>query len=245
MPQSSLEDIPELGKGKDRPKVNPSVDVSKLSLTPTEAFVLSRIDGRATYDEIVRISPLGRDQTIGILRKLRKESVILGPGDNSAGNPAERKSRLPRRVPPTIRGVTTPAPVVVTDEMLRKAQEKDGKVEEKHTLQKPLLERLDDGSWVSAADLSDGSDLPEETKKRIVRLHRRLRKLLPHQLLGLPEDADAASIKHAFAEASKELHPDRYFGKAIGSYREKLAQIFARVSEAMQELEKRRREKKG
>ena len=90
----------------------------------------------------------------------------------------------------------------------------------------------------------EGTDLSDETKRRILRLYRRMRKLAPHDLLGVAPDADGAAIKRAFGAASKELHPDRYFGKDLGRYREKLAKIFNRISEAMQELEKARKTKK-
>jgi curved DNA-binding protein CbpA len=71
-----------------------------------------------------------------------------------------------------------------------------------------------------------------------------MRKIPPHELLGVAADADSATIKRAFAAASKELHPDRYFGKDLGHFREKLAKIFNRITEAMQELEKTRKAKK-
>jgi DnaJ-domain-containing protein 1 len=134
---------------------------------------------------------------------------------------------------------------VVTDKMLRQAQERTGvKTEETPTEPSSVLERLDDGGPVDPSDLVEGPDLPDETKKRILRLHRRMRKLAPHDLLGVASDADGAAIKRAFAAASKELHPDRYFGKNLGTFREKLAKIFARLSEAVQELEKARKAKK-
>ena len=62
--------------------------------------------------------------------------------------------------------------------------------------------------------------------------------------LGVAGDADVATVKRAFTAASKELHPDRYFGKDLGSFKEKLAQIFARLTEAVQEMEKARKAKK-
>jgi hypothetical protein len=43
--------------------------------------------------------------------------------------------------------------------------------------------------------------------------------------------------------ASKELHPDRYFGKNLGSFKTKLAAIFSRMSEAVQEIEQGRKGK--
>jgi len=74
-------------------------------------------------------------------------------------------------------------------------------------------------------------------------VHRQLRKLLPHELLGVPADADKATLKRAFAAASKELHPDRYYGKDLGPFRTKLAKIFTRVTEAVEEMGKAREDK--
>jgi DnaJ-domain-containing protein 1 len=238
------DEIPGLGPKTDRPRLNSTADLTGLKLTPVEGFVLSRIDGRASYDEICRVSSLGREETLTILRKLRRAAIILGPKDVVVAPTPGRKTTRSTKSPSPDRSHKTPAPVQVTDAMLRLAQEKtDGKPEPAALGPGSVLERLDDGEPVPPADLIDGHDLPMETKRRIVRLYRRLRKLAPHELLGVPENADKAEVKRAFAAASKELHPDRYFGKDLGSFREKLAKIFARVTESVQELEKARKAK--
>jgi DnaJ-domain-containing protein 1 len=242
--------IPGLGAKTDRPRFNTAADLSRVQLTPTEGFILSRIDGVSSYDQICHMSSLGREPTLAILRKLKQAKLILGPGEKAEPLPPPpappAKAARPR--PASTRAVDgtqkTPAPTLVTDEMLRKAHEKSGKGEDKGQEIGSLLARLDDGTPVDAALLREGPDLPDETKMRIVRLHRRLRKLEPHELLGVPADADAATVKRAFAAASKELHPDRYFGKDLGSYREKLAQIFSRITEAVQALLKSSKGKK-
>jgi len=238
------DEISGLGLRTDRPKLNTAIDLASLKLTPTEGYVLSRIDGRVSYDEICRISMLGREGTLTILRKLKKAAIILGPKDTVVSPPPVRKSA--RKSPSPDRGHTightthrTPAPVQVTPEMLRKAQEKAGdKPEPAGKEPGSLLERLDNDDPVAPADLIEGHDLSSETKRRIIRVYRRLRKLPAHELLGVPEAADKATLKRAFAAASKELHPDRYYGKDLGPFREKLAKIFARLTEAVQELEK-------
>jgi hypothetical protein len=233
-----------LGAKTDRPRLNPNLDLSALKLTTTEAFVLSRIDGRASYDDVCRISSLGRDETLAILRKLKSEEIILGPGELPRVK-APPPKRSPLRSTTTDHTPRTPAPVLVTEEMLRKAQEKAGGGSGENKPEAPsVLERLDDGQPVDPSDLVEGKDLSDETKRRIIRLHRKLRKLEPHELLGVPKDADAAAVKHAFSSASKELHPDRYYGKDLGSFKEKLAMIFARITEAMQQIERARRAKK-
>lgn len=241
---AARDEISGLGAKSDKPKLNPSLDFNQLKLTPTEGFILSRIDGRATYDEVCRMSSLGREETLAILRKLKTDKLILGPGE-TASAPAPRRPQRSMRSPSPDYHPKTPPPVVVTDEMLRQARERTGgKSEENPTAQVSVLERLDDGGPVDPSDLVEGPDLSEKTKKRILRLHRRMRKLAPHELLGVAKDADSAAIKRAFGIASKELHPDRYFGKDLGSFREKLAKIFNRITEAMQELEKARKAKK-
>ncbi len=238
MPAS--DQIAGLGAKTTRPRLNLRADLSRLKLTPTEGFVLSRIDGRASYDEICRMSSLGREETLAILRKLRQQGLVLNPGETAPPEPApKRRSPSPDSAP------RTPPPTLVTDEMLRKAQEKSSGSGDENQAQVPsVLERLDDGSRVDPSDLAQGPGLSEEMKTRILRLHRRLRRLEPHELLGVPPDADSAIVKRAFAAASKELHPDRYFGKDIGPYREKLAQIFARITEAVQALHKASKGKK-
>jgi len=40
------------------------------------------------------------------------------------------------------------------------------------------------------------------------------------------------------------LHPDRYFGKNLGSFKAKLVAIFSRLSEAVQEIETSRKGEK-
>jgi DnaJ-domain-containing protein 1 len=240
--------IPGLGPKTERPRLNATADLSQVKLTPTEGFILSRIDGRASYDEICRMSSLAREETLAILRKLKQQRLVLGQNEPEPVPPPKPRppekmrsgERARARPPHKFKLRETPAPALVTDEMLRKAQERsDGKSDDAKLPEiRSMLERLDDGSLVDPAALAEGPDLPQETKARIVRLHRRLRRLEPHELLGVPADADMATVKRAFAAASKELHPDRYFGKDLGSYREKLAQIFARITEAVQALHK-------
>ena len=243
MPAS--DELSGLGAKGDKPRLNPGLDVSHLKLTPTEGFILSRIDGRASYDEVCRMSSLGREETLEILRKLKTQKIILGPGEKASTAPPPHRTQRSMRSPSPDYRPRTPPPVVVTDAMLRHAQERaGGKSDENQAATTSVLERLDDGGAVDPSDLADGPDLSEETKKRILRLHRRMRKLAPHELLGVAADADSAAVKRAFGAASKELHPDRYFGKDLGRFREKLAKIFNRITEAVQELEKARKGKK-
>jgi DnaJ domain len=203
--------IPGLGLKDNRPRLNQGADLTAHRLTPVEGFVLSRVDGSLTYQEICLISHLGTEATLDILRRLKREGLIVNPGD-----PLPAPEPAPRPTPV----IGEPGPRAMPE-------------------RKSLLERLDDGSSVRADEVGSGTDLSPEVKIRIVRLHRRLKRIGPYEILGLGRDADKASIRRAYYMASKELHPDRHYGKDLGEFREKLGDIFARLTDAFQTLDQK------
>lgn len=205
--------IPGLGPKNERPRLNRGADLTAVRLTPTEAFVLSRLDGVSSYEEICQMTGLRADETLEILRRLRGENVILGAQDVTP-------PPMPRPLRPT--PVASPRSAPPTPPQGERTS---------------LLERLDDHTPVDPAELASGPDLTFEIKTRIVRLHRRMKKLDAYELLGLRPGADKNEVKRAYFAASKEFHPDRYYGRDIGAFREKLGDIFARFTEAFQSLQ--------
>jgi hypothetical protein len=205
---------------------------------------------------------MGRDETLRILRDLKQAQIILGPGEVALGSsrkgshtghtPLVEVAAASRESAPAHAAGTEPsraagrhsAPVAEavrprgkpTEPAPARAAEKDPR--------NPVgpLQRLDDGSEVAAEDMADWPDAPEELKSRIIRLHRRLRNLSAWDLLGVEKDAPKSAIRRAFSVASKELHPDRYFGKNLGSFKAKLATVFNRLTEAVQEIERSRKD---
>ena len=260
---TSHDEIPGLGPRTDRPRLNTAIDLANQKLSPTEGFVLSRVDGRISYDEICMVSGLGRDETLRILRGLKQARLILGPGEVALGSsrtrhlpaveaaawaadptPARAAGTAPRRSSAAARPAAAGA-VSADEPRVRAAEPAPARVAERDR-RTPIgpLERLDDGSEVMPSDVVDWPDAPSELKARIVRLHRRLRYLSAWDLLGVGKDADATTVRRAFGAASKELHPDRYFGKNLGSFKSKLAAIFAPLTEDVQEIERSRKGEK-
>jgi hypothetical protein len=260
---ASKDEIVGLGLRSDRPHPNTTIDLSQHKLSPTEGFVLSRVDGRMSYDEICMMAGLGRDETLRILRELKQARLILGPGEVALGSsrkgsrttpPVEAaagsRGSAPARVAAAesarIQTAGRPAtPVAAAAKPRGKAPEPASSRAAEKASRTPIgpLQRLDDGSEVTAGDLVDWPDAPGELKARIIRIHRRLRQLSAWDLLGVEKDAASPTIRRAFGVASKELHPDRYFGKNLGSFKAKLAAIFNRLSEAVQEIERSRKDK--
>lgn len=210
-------DISDVGKKGDRPTLNTAANLTEVRLTPVEGFVLSRVDGLTSYEDICQVSGLPVAATLDILRKLRREGLILNPGEKpEKPDPAKAKAQAsPGIAARPRRRLTLGVPVAVS-----------------------LLEVHDDGSPVDRAELAKGPGLDEETKARILRLHRRLKTLKPHELLALSPGADPAMVKRAYFAASKEVHPDRFYGKDMGPYRDKLSDIFAQLTRAFEQLKK-------
>ena len=151
-----------LGRAAEVPRLRTGIDPTKLTLGAEEGFVLTRIDGVATLDQILQMSHLGNERTLAILRRLRVEGVIE--------------------------------------------------------------------TSLSVCDLS-----PEQ-QDRVNDKHRKLHEVDLFELLEVRVDAPPKDLKRAYFALSKEFHPDRYFGRALGPYKIKLEEVFRELSQAFDYL---------
>jgi tetratricopeptide repeat protein len=83
--------------------------------------------------------------------------------------------------------------------------------------------------------LSEAVDLPEDRKREILAREALLGRD-DWTVLGLKPGASAEAVKLAYFEASRVFHPDRYYGKNLGSFAGRLDRIFQRLSEAHESL---------
>lgn len=96
-----------------------------------------------------------------------------------------------------------------------------------------------------AASLYDPSELDEPVdidlprRRQILDLYYRLDQLTHYQVFGVGHDADKKAIKEAYFEIVNVFHPDRYFGKNVGSFKPKLERVFARLTESYDVLSRK------
>lgn len=86
------------------------------------------------------------------------------------------------------------------------------------------------------AALGEAIDLDDSEKRRIVVMLRKVDSGDYFALLGVSETVDRRTLKKAYFKVSKEFHPDRYYGKDLGSFRERLARIFDTAHKAFEVL---------
>ena len=81
------------------------------------------------------------------------------------------------------------------------------------------------------AALAEAVDLPEDRKREILAREAALEQDY-YAFLGVKPGASAKEVSAAYHEASRVFHPDRYFGKKLGSYEARLERVFRRLAEA-------------
>ena len=79
-------------------------------------------------------------------------------------------------------------------------------------------------------------ELDPERQREILELEARLGTANYFEVLGVPVGASVEDAKAAFREASRKFHPDKYFGKKLGSFKDRLDRIIKRLIEAHQAL---------
>jgi curved DNA-binding protein CbpA len=193
------------GKTLLTPKPNSGVDVRGLPIGPMEAFVLSRVDGKATESDIALVTGMSAAEvTSALLRLASLGAITYGDADarssphataKVASGPAPRVDSQPRVVTPPL--VEAPA-----------APEYD------------------------PAELEAPADLDEDKKRLILDTFYGLEKRNHYELLRVPQAAGKKVVKKAYYDLVAAFHPDKYFGKSLGAFKPKLEKIFQRITEA-------------
>jgi DnaJ-domain-containing protein 1 len=84
--------------------------------------------------------------------------------------------------------------------------------------------------------MSDEVTLDEGLKAQLVDLEAKLKSADHFTVLGVAIGADPPTVKAAFFQLSKKLHPDKYFRKNLGEVRPRLEAVFKALSKAHQTL---------
>jgi len=81
------------------------------------------------------------------------------------------------------------------------------------------------------AALAEPVELPLDRKREILAREAAIGQD-HYAVLGLKPGATKQQVSAAYHEASRVFHPDRYFGKQLGSYQGRLERVFRRLAEA-------------
>lgn len=240
-------EIPGLGSSAMVLRVAPGFDPLAARISPDEYFVLSRVDGRLTLRELLLATGLPVDRGIAIVVKLRGAGALLLPGETTPPAIAvvpPLAAAKPARHPTPPRGVARQAPPVdMPTERLPRNLVATGvdapTLRRAGAPEEPAADdelRLPDPSGDEIAALTEDCELPDHERRRILAMQRRVAARDPWVLLGVPRGAEAKALKRAYFKLSKDIHPDRFYGKKLGSFGDRLAGVFEAVSRAYARL---------
>jgi curved DNA-binding protein CbpA len=168
--------------------------------------VLSRIDGIASELEIAEAAGLDPNNVGATMEALARLGAVQFREQS-----INEVSRTPRPAP-RLSGSFRSSPVV----------EASGISEPHH----PAAALYD------PKELDEPVDIELERKRTILEAFYRLDSVTHYQVLRVDPSADKRAIKNAYYEIVNVFHPDRYFGKSLGSFKLKLERVFARLTEA-------------
>ncbi|WP_437758671.1 DnaJ domain-containing protein [Sorangium sp. So ce1389] len=166
---------------------------------------------------------MSHGDTVETLRRLRDFGAIVldgeGPGQGSPRGAAEAGRRGAAADP-------------------EKSMASGG---ESIPLGRDALQQVESPPLYDPAELDEPVELTSERKRRILDLYYRIEDLSYYALLGVSDQADKKQIKSAYYLLAPEFHPDTYFRKQLGSYKQKIEAIFTRITLAHDTLTSRQR----
>jgi hypothetical protein len=207
-------ELPDIGSTAQRLRQNPRFDPVASGVGPEEYFVWTRFDGATTLKDLIVMTGFATPKAVDIVRRLRAMGAILLPGE--VAPPKLPAQPAPRRTPP--HGVRTRP--------------------DSDSVDKPTT-RVSASAIVSpedAAAMAEDVDITLEERDRILTMHRRIRADDALVILGVADRADKKAVKRAYFQLSKDFHPDRFYGKRIGSFKMRLDEIFQAINAAYAEL---------
>jgi curved DNA-binding protein CbpA len=180
-----------------------------LPLTPPEAFVLSRIDGQLTARDLASMTGMDEAVLEGTLHRLADLGAVTWEGGKPVAR-VEPKGDRPAEPPP--RRMRQPA------------------VETYQAMPEP--EPAKALALYDPAELDEDCELPEERRRSVLDTFYRLDDLTHYELLDVPQTATKKEIKDAYYRLASEYHPDRYFRKNLGAFKQKMELVFGRITQA-------------
>jgi curved DNA-binding protein CbpA len=188
-------------------------DIRSLPLTPPDAFLLSRIDGSMNEAELAALTGFDLATVTSTMDRLaRLGAVDFERGSDNVITPKSDVGVRQQISPPPQQQPLRVSQMFRTSQMNIKA----------FTGEPP--------------DFAQVSDLDTDRKRKVVDIYARLTQLDYYALLGVTAGADRKEIKRAYYAIAPDYHPDKFYGKNLGSFKPMMEAIFGQLTFAYETL---------
>lgn len=192
---------------------DPLLRFQRVTLTPADGYVLSRVDGTLSAREVVAMITLPREETHKSLFALLSTGMIEYLTLPSKPRPADatKKARPAPAVQLTaVPPAATPVPAA------------------------PAAPSAEEAAAQTAAHAAIAQDDPR--RMEILEAFTGLKHRTHFQVLGLERNATEAQVKEAYFRLARRFHPDVHHDPALADLRDKIEAIFVRLGEAYEVL---------
>jgi hypothetical protein len=187
------------------------IDIYSLPLNSKEGFILSRVDGASSVEDISMMVGIKLKDLLTILDRLADLGAV----------------QLSWRAAKPLSSSKPASPQLTAEEPSRKGEAHPAA---QRVLAAPLI------PLYMESELDEVVELSEAQKKRILNGFYALEGKDYYELLGLDRNSDKKAIRGAYFELSRLFHPDAFFGKNLGSFQTKMESVFKRLTEAYETL---------
>jgi len=226
---------------------DPLLRFQRLTLTPTDGFVLSRVDGTVSGHEIGQMIPLPPEETQKSLFSL----VCVGAIEYAPGPPktsARAATRpTPAAAPPPAPPAHPPpadAPLKAPATQTEDAQAPPPPAPTPATAAGPPPPKAPPPP--AELPTTGGASVPPPPavisaeaaarRQEILDAFEGLKSSNHFEILGIPRASNDAQVKEAYFRLAKRFHPDAHHDRVLADLREKLEAVFIRLGEAYEVL---------
>jgi hypothetical protein len=191
---------------------DPLLRFQRISLSPTDGYVLSRVDGTLSAREVMQLIPLPLPETqrslFGLLSTGVVEYLPVPKRPRPAVEPARPKGRAAGALP----GAEAAPPFA------------------------PAPAPTPPPPPAAAPAPADKPAPPDARRQEILEVHGGLKTRSHFEVLGITREATEAQVKEAYFRMAKRFHPDAHHDAALSDLRDKLEAVFIRLGDAYEVL---------
>jgi hypothetical protein len=188
---------------------DPLLRFQRINLSPTDGYVLSRVDGTLSAREVMPLIPLPVEETqrslFGLLCTGVVEYLPLPPRPRPAVERAGPKGRVASPLPAAGAAAPQPAPSPPPPPP-------------------------------PPPPAPDKAGPPDARRQEILDAHAGLKTQTHFEVLGVAREATEAQVKEAYFRQAKRFHPDAHHDAALSDLRDKLEAVFIRLGDAYEVL---------
>ncbi len=210
---------------------DPLLRFQRITLSPADGYLLSRIDGTLSAREVMQLIPMVAEETqrslLGLLCTGVVEYLPLPPRKPAPAAPPKAVAPPPRPAPPPP-PPPSPAPAVAAP----------AAVPSPPPAPAPAPPSAASRPTAPPAATAGATEEPAPSGRRqeIVEAYDGLKTRNHFEILGIPKASNEAQVKEAYFRLAKRFHPDVQHDPALADLRDKLEAVFIRLGEAYEVL---------